>query len=157
MAEEKKGGVAARVQQLAEPVAGQLGLEVWDVRYEKEGGSWYLRIFIDKPGGVNIDDCERFSRTVDPLLDAADPIDGSYYLEVSSPGIERELTRPGHFVRYLGEKITVRLIRPVDGRRDYVGTLESYEEDTLTLRTEEGEALRFTRRQASHIRAYAEF
>lgn len=157
MAEGKKGGAAACVQEIAGPVATKLGLEIWDVRYEKEGGSWYLRIFIDKPGGVTIDDCERFSRTIDPLLDEADPIDGSYYLEVSSPGIERELLRPEHFMRYLGEKIIVRFIRPVDGRREYVGTLESFEGDTITLRTPEGEALRFTRRQASHIRIYAEF
>lgn len=156
MAGERKGAAAA-VLEIAEPVAASLGLEIWDVRYEKEGSSWYLRIFIDKPGGVNIDDCERFSRTVDPLIDEADPIDGSYYFEVSSPGIERELVRPEHFLRYVGQKVSVRFIRPVEGRRDYVGTLERFEDGTATLALEEGRALSFDRRQASRVRVYADF
>ena len=157
MSGEKKGGAAAAVEKIAEPVAACMGLEIWDVRYEKEGGSWYLRIFIDKPGGVNIDDCEQFSRTVDPLIDEADPIDGSYYFEVSSPGIERELLRPEHFLRYIGQKVTVRLIRPIEGRRDYLGTLKAFESGMLTLSLEDGGSLCFERRQAAHVRVYEEF
>ena len=147
MSGEKRGGAAAAVEKIAEPVAACMGLEIWDVRYEKEGGSWYLRIFIDKPGGVNIDDCEQFSRTVDPLIDEADPIDGSYYFEL----------RPEHFLRYIGQKVTVRLIRPIEGRRDYLGTLKAFESGMLTLSLEDGGSLCFERRQAAHVRVYEEF
>lgn len=157
MAAEKKSGAAAAVFKIAAPVADAMGLEIWDVRYEKEGGSWYLRIFIDKPGGVNIDDCERFSRTVDPLIDEADPIDGSYLFEVSSPGIERELSRPEHFSRYIGQMVSVRFIRPLGGRRDYLGTLEGFENGNVRLRLEDGESLCFERRQAAHVRVYEPF
>ncbi|MCI8443347.1 MAG: ribosome maturation factor RimP [Provencibacterium sp.] len=157
MAGERKSSAAASVLKIAEPVAERMGLEIWDVRYEKEGASWYLRIFIDKPGGVNINDCEQFSRAVDPLIDEADPIDGSYYFEVSSPGIERELCRPEHFLRYIGQKVTVRLIRPLEGRRDYLGTLESFADGVATLRLETGENISFERRQAAHVRVYEPF
>ena len=91
------------VTALAKPVVEQMGLQLWDVRFEKEGASWYLRIFIDKEGGVTIDDCENLSRAMDQILDDADPISQSYYLEVSSPGIGRDLVRPWHFQRYLGQ------------------------------------------------------
>ena len=98
MAEKSKGGnTAAAVRALAEPIAAQLGLSVWDVTFTKEGAQWYLRIYIDKPDGVDIDDCERMTRAIDPVLDEADPIEDAYLLEVSSPGIERELTRADHF------------------------------------------------------------
>ena len=103
-----------------------MGLRLWDVRFEKEGSGWYLRYFIDKPGGVCIDDCERFSRAVDPLLDEADPIEQSYCLEVSSPGVERELTRPWHFEENLGRPVTARLISPRGGVREFSGTLLRY-------------------------------
>ena len=95
MAKGKGGFTVERAEQIARPVLEQLKLTLWDVRFEKEGSVWYLRYFLDKEGGVTIDDCEAFSRAVDPLLDEADPIEQSYTLEVSSPGVERELTRRG--------------------------------------------------------------
>lgn len=116
-----------RVFSLAEPVARELGLSIWDVRFVKEGASWYLRIFIDKPEGINIEDCEAMSRAVDPLLDEADFISQSYYLEVSSPGLGRELSRPEHFQRYIGEAVRVRLIRARDGRKEWTGRLSGYD------------------------------
>ena len=98
MAGKGKGGnTVAAVWEIAAPVAEQLGLSIWDIRFQKEGVSWYLRIYIDKEGGVGITDCENFSRAVDGPLDEADPIEQSYYLEVSSPGVERQLTRDEHF------------------------------------------------------------
>lgn len=106
---------------LAEPLARQLGLRIWDVRFVKEGADWYLRVFIDRDGGVSIDDCVDLTRLLSPALDEADPIDQSYCLEVSSPGVERELTRPEHFEAYRGRAVTVRLIRPRDGQRDFTG------------------------------------
>ena len=97
------------VRALALPLAEELSLRVWDIRFEKEGASWYLRIFIDKPGGVTIEDCEALSRAIDPVLDEADPISVPYYLEVSSPGLGRELTCPAHFEEMMGREVRVLL------------------------------------------------
>ena len=94
---------------LAEPVAAQQGCEIWDVEYVKEAGSRYLRVYIDKPDGVSIQDCEDFSRALDPILDEADPIPDSYIFEVSSAGAERQLKRPGDFARFLGAQVEVRV------------------------------------------------
>ena len=101
------------------------GVSLWDVRLVKEGASWYLRIFIDKPEGISIDDCTIVSHAVEPIIDEADPIDMSYYLEVCSPGIERELTRLQHYTACVGEKVKIKLYRPVDGSREFTGVLES--------------------------------
>ena len=101
------------------------GVSLWDVRLVKEGASWYLRIFIDKPEGISIDDCTNVSHAVEPIIDEADPIDMSYYLEVCSPGVERELTRPQHYTACVGEKVKIKLYRPVDGLREFTGVLES--------------------------------
>ena len=112
----KGGNTAAAVEALAAPVVEKLGLELWDIRFLKEGSQWFLRIFIDKPGGVSIDDCVDFTHEINPLLDEADPIEQAYCLEVSSPGIERELTRPEHFQRYEGKRVMIKTIRPFDGQ-----------------------------------------
>lgn len=153
MAGKGKGGnTVAAVWQIAEPIAQSLGLELWDVRFVKEGVSWYLRIFIDKEGGVGIEDCENMSRAIDGPLDEADPIEQSYCLEVSSPGIERELVRDEHFERYKGEKVIVKLIRPYEGRRDFRGVLEKYDGKNITVRLENGEGLCFEKKEASYIK-----
>lgn len=135
MSEKSKGGsTVSKVWAIAEPIAKELGLTLWDVRFVKEGASWFLRIFIDKEGGVTVDDCADFSHAIDKPLDDADPIDQSYYLEVSSTGIERELTRPEHFEMMQGRNIMVRLIRPLDGERDLSGCLESFKDNVITLK-----------------------
>jgi len=140
MPKEKKPRTVDIARQLAGPVAEQQGITLWDVRFEKEGAGWYLRYFIDKPGGVNIVDCETFSRAVDGLLDEADPIEQSYILEVSSPGIERALTRPEHFEPYVGSRVHVRLIRPRGNTRDLIGELLGRAEDgAISLRLPEEE------------------
>lgn len=146
-----KPNTAAVCEALAQPILEQLGLSLWDLRFEKEGSGWFLRYFIDKEGGVDINDCERFSRAIDPVLDAADPIEQSYCLEVSSPGIERELTKPHHFAHYIGSEVTVRYIRPVDDVREFVGKLLSYAEGVLTLLCEEKEIL-VNQKQTASIR-----
>lgn len=117
------------VWDIALPIAEELGLILWDVVFEKEGANYYLRIFIDKEGGVGIDDCVNMSHALDTPLDEADPIDKQYNLQVSSPGIERKLTRPFHFDYAMGEKVVVRLIRPCDGKREFKGVLADYAED----------------------------
>lgn len=137
MSEKSKGGsTVSKVWAIAEPIAKKLGLTLWDIRFVKEGASWFLRIFIDKDGGVSVDDCADFSHAIDKPLDDADPIDQSYYLEVSSTGIERELTRPEHFEMMQGRKIMIRLIRAVDGERDLNGSLEAFKDGIITLNTD---------------------
>lgn len=156
MARERKN-TAAAAEEIAQPVLEKMGLRLWDVRFEKEGSGWYLRYFIDKAGGVTIDDCEAFSRAVDPLLDEADPIDQSYCLEVSSPGVERELIRPWHFDENLGKTVQVRLIRPRDGVREFSGTLLSYENNTASIAAETGETVSVPRTEAAYIRLTDDF
>ena len=138
MATSKKPNTVDTVTALAQPVVAEMGLQLWDVRFEKEGASWYLRLFIDKEGGVTIDDCENLSRRMDKILDEADPISQSYYFEVSSPGIGRDLVRPWHFERYLGEQIEVKLIRPMQlengsSLREFVAPLCSCDDQTITV------------------------
>ena len=100
-----------KVWNIAEPIAKELGLDIWDIRYVKEGSNFYLRIFIDKENGVDINDCENMSRAIDKPLDENDPISDAYILEVSSPGIERELTREEHFQQFIGADIMVKMIQ----------------------------------------------
>lgn len=140
MAEKRKGvSTVDLVRELAAPLAAELGLTLWDVRFLKEGADWFLRIFIDKPDGVGIEDCENMSRAINPPLDELDPITMAYCLEVSSPGLGRELTRPEHFTTFLGNPIKVKMIRPLeDGRRDLDGDLLSFDGVTLILRTKDG-------------------
>lgn len=149
----KGGNVAQSVWQLAAPIAAELGLSIWDVRFVKEGAYHYLRIFIDKPEGVDINDCEAMSRAVNGPLDVLDPIDGEYCLEVCSPGIERELTRPEHFAAYLGAVLNVRLIRPLeDGTKELVAILHSFENNVLELETQDGKFFHIEKKNTSSVR-----
>ena len=157
MAGSKKPNTVAVATQLAEPVIEEMGLMLWDVRYEKEGSSWYLRYFIEKEGGVTIDDCEAFSRRMSDILDEADPISQSDYLEVSSPGIERALVKDWHFARYIGAPVSVRLIRPVEGVRDFVGELTAYEDGKITVLLEDDVEMTFDKSEAAFVRLYDDF
>lgn len=134
MANRKKGGgTVEAVWDLCEPIVKGFGLELWDVRYLKEGAQWYLRVYIDRQEGVTIEDCENVSRAIDEPLDRLDPVDQSYCLEVCSPGLERELVRPEHFQRFEGWPVMVKLIRPLDsGEREFNGVLGTYETACLT-------------------------
>ncbi len=149
----KGGNTVAAVRSIVEPIAAEMGLSIWDIRFLKEGSQWYLRIFIDKPNGISIDDCVDFTHAINAPLDDADPIEQAYLLEVSSPGIERELTRPEHFEKSIGKKIMVKTIRPVDGQREFKGILESYDESgSITIRCGDGSGLSFTKKEASWIK-----
>ena len=148
----KGGNTVAAVRAIVEPIAGQLGLTVWDVRFLKEGTTWYLRIFIDKDGGVSIDDCVEMTHAINKPLDEADPIEQAYCLEVSSPGIERELTRDEHFFKCIGQKIKVKTIRPIDGKRDFKGVLESYDNGNIGFRAEDGSGLVFKKKEVSFVK-----
>lgn len=148
----KGGNTVNAVREIVEPVAKELGLELWDIRFVKEGSGWYLRIFIDKQGGVSINDCVDLTHAINAPLDEADPIEQAYCLEVSSPGVERELTRDEHFEKCIGEKIKIRTIRPVDGERDFSGVLEGYDSGNVTLRKDDGSGLTLTKKEASWIK-----
>lgn len=152
-----KKNTAAIAEELAAPILEEMGLQLWDVVYEKEGSGWYLRYYVDKEGGIDINSCEAFSRAISDVLDEADPIDGSYTLEVSSPGIERALTRDWHFETLMGQQLLVRLIRPVEGMRDFIGTLTDYRDGTLTLLLDEKTEMNVERGETAFIRLYNDF
>lgn len=153
MAEKKKGGnTVSAVWDLAEPLAQELGLILWDVKFVKEGPCYYLRIIIDKEGGISIDDCVNMSHAIDAPLDELDPIEQSYSLQVQSPGLERELVRDSHFERFIGAKILARLQRAVDGKKEFKGSLQAYKDGAVTLRLEDGQLLEFNKKEASKIR-----
>lgn len=147
-----KGNIAEKVWALAEPFAQQLGLSIWDVRFLKEGATWYLRIIIDKPGGINITDCEAMSNAVDGPLDEADFIAQSYHLQVSSPGIERDLRLDTHFAACIGENIQLRLIRPVENVRDFKGTLTGFADGILHVTLSDGRELAINKKETSFVR-----
>ena len=118
---------AERVYSLIKETVENLGVSLWDVRFLKEGASWYLRVFIDKEDGITIDDCTDVSHAIDPVIDEADPIDKSYYLEVCSCGIERELSRPEHFEKMLGQKVKLKLYKAQDGVKEFIGNLIGFD------------------------------
>ena len=142
--------------QLALPIVEENGCSLWDVEYVKEAGEWYLRLYIDKEGGISIDDCEAVSRAVSDALDEADPIQGSYTFEVSSAGADRALKRPEHFVACMGQEVQVRLYRPREGRKEFVGVLTGYEAGTVTLEIA-GEQVPFDEKEAAQVRLYPRF
>lgn len=125
--------VTEKVEALARPVVEDEGCELWSVEYVREAGSWYLRVFIDKDGGVGIDDCERISRRLDPILDEADPIPDSYVFEVGSAGAERELKRPSDFEKFMGSEVEVKLYQPYEGKKSLVGKLEAFDNGDITV------------------------
>jgi ribosome maturation factor RimP len=129
------GTVAERVWEIVEPVAVQEGLEMVDVEFRRESRGMVLRLYLDRAGGggVSLDDLARVSRQLGDLLDVHDAVPGTYTLEVSSPGINRRLRRPDHFRRYVGKKVRVRTVAPLDGRRSFVGTLDAVEGDGISV------------------------
>ena len=145
--------VTETVEALARPVVEEQGCTLWDTEYVKEAGVWYLRLYIDKPGGVSIQDCEAVSRPVSDLLDQADPIEGSYTFEVSSAGADRALKKPEHFAAFLGSEVEVRLYRSREGRKDWVGSLSAYADGDVTITTAQGE-LTFEKKDVAQVRLY---
>ena len=141
---------------LAQPVAESQGIEIWDVEFVKEAGTRFLRIYIDKAEGVSIQDCESFSRALDPILDEADPIPESYTFEVSSAGAERVLKRPGDFERFLGSDVCVKLYQPIDGSKQFVGVLQGYEDGNVTI-LQNGNARTFDKSTVAQVRLHITF
>lgn len=125
--------IAGAVREFLLPVVEGLGYTLWDVEYVKEGSEWYLRVTIDSPSGITIDDCERVHRAIDPVIDEHDPIENAYHLEVSSPGIERVLRTDAHLAAFAGEEVEVRLYAAVDGKKSLRGILGGTDEKAVTL------------------------
>ncbi len=145
--------ITEKVAALARPVVEDEGCTLWDVEYVREAGTWYLRVLVDKAGGLSIDDCERISRRLDPMLDEADPIPDSYVFEVGSAGAERELKRPGDFEQFLGSEVELRLYQPLDGSKSFVGLLRGYEDGDVTIETG-GRELRFEKSRIALVKLH---
>ncbi len=125
--------ITDKVTELARDVVSEAGCSLWDVEYVREAGTWYLRVYIDKEGGVSINDCETISRALDPILDEADPIPDSYVFEVGSAGAERELKRASDFAQFMGSEVEVRLYQPFEGSKVFVGKLSGYDNGRVEI------------------------
>lgn len=148
--------VTEQVAAFAEPIVKENGCALWDVEYVREGSEYFLRLYIDKDGGVDINDCEAISRAVDPILDEKDPIPGSYHFEVCSAGLERVLKRPSDFQKYLGSPITVKLYRPRNGMKEIPCVLRAYEDGRLTVEAGK-ETVTFEKSEVALVRLRVEF
>ena len=144
-------GVADKVFSLVEETVKAQNVKLWDVRFQKEGANWYLRIIIDSEAGISIDDCTNVHHAVDPILDEADPIDRSYYLEVCSPGLERELTRDEHYEAMVGQKIKIKLYKARDGVKEFGGTLKTGNKEKVVIEAQDTE-MEFARSEISSCR-----
>ena len=149
--------VTDTVAALAIPVVEAAGCSLWDVEYVKEAGQWFLRLYIDKEGGISIDDCEAVSRPMSDLLDEADPIEGSYVFEVSSAGADRVLKTDAHFEQFMGAEVEVKLYRPRDGRKEHVGILTEYTQDGCVTLDMAGTPTTFEKKELAQVRLYVHF
>ena len=148
--------VTDQVTAFAQPVVESFGCRLWDVEYVREGSERYLRVFIDKDGGVDIEDCEKIHRAMDPILDEKDPIAESYHFEVSSAGLERALKRPGDFEQFMGSPVLVKLYRPRNGLKEIPGILRGYEDGKVTVEAGK-ETITFEKSQVALVRLRVEF
>ena len=148
--------VTELVEKLAKPVVEENGCQLWDVEYVREGSEYFLRLYLDKEGGVDINDCEAISRAMDPILDEEDPIPESYHFEVCSAGLERPLKRPSDFERFMGEPIMVKLYRPRNGLKEIPGILRDYENGCVTMEAGK-ETITFQKSEVALVRLRVEF
>ena len=148
--------ITDQVTGFAQPVVESFGCQLWDVEYVREGSERYLRLYIEKEGGVDIDDCEKIHRAIDPILDEKDPIPESYHFEVSSAGLERALKRPGDFERFMGSPVLVKLYRPRNGLKEIPGILRGYEDGKVTVEAGK-ETITFEKSLVALVRLRVEF
>ncbi len=156
--EKKKGNIASRVAELVREAVEECGCMLWDVEFVKEGPDHNLIIYIDKPEGISLDDCEMVNDAVEPIIDEADPIEGSYYLEISSPGLERELKTAGHINAFMGERVLVKLYAAKDGKKSFDGNIAAFDEESGTLALDvNGEIVELSAKEYSSIKTVCEF
>lgn len=141
----RKEEYESRTEALVLPIVEKYQFELVDVEYVKEGSNWYLRCYIDKEGGIFVDDCEMVHRELGELLDEQDFVEGSYILEISSPGLERPLKKEKDFARSIGKEVKVRTFKKIDGSKEFTGCLKAYDKDTVTMQTEDGKNMVFKR------------
>ncbi|MCR4841162.1 MAG: ribosome maturation factor RimP [Lachnospiraceae bacterium] len=153
----KKNDIENRAEELITPIINENGFKIYDVDYSKEGGNYYLRVFIDKEGGITIDDCEKVSREFNEILDREDFIEDAYIFEVSSPGLGRRLTKNRHFENSLGEEVVLKLFKAQDGQKEFVGILKSFDDKTVTVTINESEDKVFNRADISGVRLTLDF
>jgi ribosome maturation factor RimP len=146
-----------QTEELLEPIVRGFGFELVDVEYVKEVGTWYLRAYIDKPGGITVDDCEAVSRKFSDILDEKDYIEDTYIFEVSSPGLGRPLKKEKDFKRSLGEEVEVRTYRAIDRQKEFLGILKDYDKDTVTIEYEDGSVQVFEKGDIALIRLALDF
>ena len=144
------------VEKLAEPVVEQFGCSLVDLEFKKEGADWFLRLYIDKPNGVSIDDCEAVSRALSDVMDAEDPIEQAYYLEVSSPGMGRKLKKEREFKHYVGRLTDIKLYSAINNKKEFTAKLKSYDNDNITVEAD-GEEISFNKKQAVWVKLHEEF
>ena len=158
MAKSKGGMTIAKAASVVTPIAEEMGLSIWDIQFLKEGTEWCLRVIIDKEGGVNIDDCEKLSRAIDKPLDELDPIEGAWSLEVSSPGIERALTKPEHYEKMAGRDVAVQLYRPLEesGEKEIIAQLCQLRDKMIVLADMDGTEFEIALKDAVSVKLYEE-
>ena len=153
----KKESYEAKAEELIMPILQACGFSLYDMEYVKEAGSMYLRAYIDKPGGITIDDCEKVSRAFSDRLDAEDFIEEAYIMEVSSPGLGRRLTKDRHFANSIGEEVEVKLFKALEGSKEYVGILDAFDKDNIVLKLAEDEMLTIPRNGIANVRLTIDF
>lgn len=153
----KKEIYEQQTEELLQPIIDRYQFELVDVEFVKEGGNWYLRAYIDKPGGITVDDCEVVSRAFSDILDEKDYIDESYIFEVSSPGLGRPLKKEKDFARSIGEEVEIRTYRAINKQKEFIGFLKEYDKDTVTIEYEDGEVQVFERNEIALIRLALHF
>lgn len=146
-----------QTEELLEPIVTGFGFELVDVEYVKEAGTWYLRAYIDKPGGITVDDCEAVSRKFSDVLDEKDYIEDTYIFEVSSPRLGRPLKKDKDFQRSLGEEVEIRTYRPIDRQKEFVGELKAYDKESVTIVYEDDTEQTFQRQEIALIRLALDF
>lgn len=152
-----KKNIATEIEQMVLPITDAHNLELVDVEYVKEGGEFFLRIYIDKEGGVSLNECEVVTRTLNPILDEKDPIKDNYFLEVSSPGLDRPLKKDKDFERYKGRDVEIKLYKPMNGSKQFEGELVGLTEDNNIKVIIDGEEVDFTRKEVALIRLAIKF
>lgn len=153
----KKDSYEGRAEALLAPIVAANGCEIYDVEYVKEGSDWYLRAYIDKGGGVTIEDCEKVSRAVSDIMDREDFIKDAYILEVSSPGLGRALKKDKHLSRSIGEEVEIKTYRPIGKQKEFSGVLKAFDEESVTIETEEAVSMKFARSDVALIRLALDF
>lgn len=152
----KRETYITRTEEFLQPIVEANGMNVYDVEYVKEGSDWYLRVFIDRPEGISINDCELVSRAMSEILDREDYIEDAYIFEVSSPGLGRTLKKEQHFLKSIGEEVEVKTYKPIDKQKEFVGILKAFDKDTITIEIEETEKV-FAKTDIALVRLALDF